>query len=234
MTDQELEVLLTERVKTFDLKKTAFDILNKIFSDNLANDDCLGGFIQNEIITKFDGFEYRIDRRHGGSIIRTRIGLYVERQNWLDNIEPIGYYELETNLNGDVVDDWFVIEKEKYLKDIGLIAHFQSMNQKLPIEYLRRNHIQYEFVSFISMVGTLFVSKQFEGTGRFIMRAYAYLETTDNDKLDKDYLMETKTFLKMMSNYLVKNNLVTTNLKQELTGNKNCGNITLDPSGGNE
>lgn len=221
MTDQELEALLTERVKTFDLKKTAFDTLNKIFSDNSDNEDFLGGFIQNEIITKFDRFEYQIDRRHGGSIIRARIGLYVESQNWLDNIEPIGYYELETNLNGDIEDDWFVIENEKYLMETGVIALIQSTNEKLPIEYLRRNHILYEFVSYISMVGTLFVGKQFEGAGRFIMRAYAYLETTDHAKLDKKYLKESRKFLKIMSNYLVTNSLVTANLKQELTENKN-------------
>ena len=223
MTDQELGILLTERVKTFDLKKTAFDTLDKILSDNSDDKDFLCGFEQNEIKLVFDRFEYHIDRRHVGSIIRTRIGLYVENQNWIDNLEPIGYYELETKLNGELVDDWFVIEKEKYLKDIGIISHFQSMNQKLPIEYLKRNHIQYEFITYVSLIGTLFMSKQFEGAGRFIQRAYTYIETTDNAKLDKDYLKESKKFLKMISSYLVTNNLVTTTLKQELTENKNCG-----------
>ena len=72
------------------------------------------------------------------------------------------------------------------------------MNEKLPIEYLRRNHIQYEYVAYISLIGTLFMSKQFEGSGMFVMRAYTYLETTDNTILDKDYLKESKRFLKMM------------------------------------
>ena len=223
MTDQELDILLTERVKTFDLKKTAFDTLYKILSDNSGDKDFLCGFEQNEIKPVFDRFEYHIDRRHGGSIIRTRIGLYVENQNWLDNIEVIGYYELETNLLGEVVDDWFVIEKEKYLKDIGIISHFQSMNDKLPIEYLRRNHIQYEFVSYVSMVGTLFISKQFEGAGRFVQRAYINLETVESKNFDQEYLKEAKSFLKMISRYLTTNNLVTDDLKNELTENKNCG-----------
>jgi hypothetical protein len=223
MTDQELEILLTERVKTFDLKKTAYDTLNKILSDNSDDMDFLCGFEQNEINAVFDRYEFHIDRRHGGSIIRTRIGLYVESQNWLDNLEPIGYYELETNLNGDVVDDWFVIEKEKYLKDVEIISHFQSMNEKLPIEYLRRNHIQYEFVSYVSMVGTLFVSKQFKGAGRFIQRAYTYLADIESKNFDQEYLKEAKKFLKMTSHYLTRNNLVTDNLKNELIENKNCG-----------
>lgn len=223
MTDQELEILLTERAKTCDFKKTAFETLNEIFLEHSNEKDFLCGFEQNEIKPVFDRFEYHTDRRHGGSIIRTRIGLYVENQNWIDNLEPIGYYELETNLNGEVVDDWFVIEKEKYLKDIGIISHFQSMNEKLPSEYLRRNHIQYEFVSYVSMVGTLFVSKQFDGAGRFIMRAYGNLETVDCAKFDKDYLKEAKKFLKMIASYLVTNNLVTDSLEKELTENKNCG-----------
>ena len=165
MKDHELEILLTEKEKTFDLKKTAF-----------------------------------------------------ESQSWLDNLEPIGYYELETNLNGEVLDDWFVIEKEKYLKDIGIMSHFKSINQKLPLEYLKRNHIQYEFVTYISLVGTLFISKQFEGSGRFIQRAYTYLEKTDNSQLDKEFLKESKSFIKMMKSYLLTNNLITDNLKQELNG----------------
>lgn len=221
MTDQELDILLTERVKTFDLKKTAFYTLDKILSDNSDDKDFLRGFGQNEIKPVFDKFEYHIDRRHGGSIIRTRIGLYVENQNWLDNLEPIGYYELETNLNGEVVNDWFVIEKEKYLKDIGIISHFQSINEKLPIEYLRRNHIQYEFVSYVSMVGTLFLSKQFEGVGRFVIRAYRDLDAVERKNFDQEYLREAKSFLTMISRYLSTNNLVTDELKNELTEKKN-------------
>jgi hypothetical protein len=222
MTNQELEIVLTERVIMLDLKKAAFDTLEKIFLENEANKDFLCGFERCEIKAIFDRFEYQVERRDRDPIIRTRIRLYVDdkSQVWFDNMEPIGYYELETDLNGKIVDDWFVIEKEKYVKDIEIISYFQSMNQKLPMEYLKRNYIQYEFVTYISMVGTLFISKQFEGAGRFIQRAYTYLEITDNAKLEKDYLKETKKFLKMMSFYLVANNLVTTNLKQELTQNK--------------
>ena len=120
MTDQELEILLTERCRTLDLKKIAFDTLEKIFNDNSNDKDFLRGFEKNEIKAIFDRFEYHIDQRHGGSIIRTRIGLYIEDtdQIRLDNIRPIGYYALDTDFSGVAVDDWFVIEKEKYFKDI--------------------------------------------------------------------------------------------------------------------
>lgn len=218
MTEQELEILLTERLKTLDLKKAAFDALEKIFLENVADKEFLCGFERSEINAIFDRFEFQVDRRDRDPIIRTRIGLYVDDKDqvWLNNIEPIGYYELETDLNGKIVDDWFVIEKEKYLKDIGIISHFQSMNRSLPIDYLKRNHIQYEFVSYISLVGTLFISKQFEGAGRFVKRAYTYLDKTDNSLLDQAYLKQSKKFLKMMKSYLLTNDLVTDELKEEL------------------
>lgn len=141
MTDQELETLLTQQCNTLKLKETAFETLETIFVTSSNDTEFLCGFKRSEIITIFDGFEYRINRRHGDAIIRTRIGFYIENKNWLDDMQPIGYYELETNLSGEVLDDYFVIEKEKYIDDIGIISHFQSINKNLPAEYMKRNHI---------------------------------------------------------------------------------------------
>ena len=204
MNEQELELLLSERCKTFDLKRKAFESLEEILTENSNDKDFLGGFERTEIKVLFDGFKYQIDRRHGGSIIRTRIGLYVESLNWLEKIQQIGFYELETDLSGEILDDWFIIEEEKFLKDIGIISHFKTMNNNLPVEYLRRNHPQYEFVTYISLIGTLFMSKKFEGSGRFILRAYTYLEEKI-DLVDKNYLKSCKGFLEIIKEYLLKN-----------------------------
>lgn len=115
MTDQQLEVLLTERCKNLNLTKTAFESLEQILKDNENDKNFLEGFKQNEIKKIFDRFEYQIERRHGGSIIKTRVGLYIEDTDhiWLDNLIPIGYYELDTDFNGLVLNDWFVINKEE-------------------------------------------------------------------------------------------------------------------------
>ncbi|MBD3904517.1 hypothetical protein NAL32_07795 [Chryseobacterium sp. Ch-15] len=115
MTDQQLELLLTERCRNLNLIKSAFESLENILKDNESNKDILEGFEQNEIKSIFDRFEYQIERRHGGSIIKTRIGLYVEDtdQIWLENLRPIGYYELETDFSGLILDDWFVINKKE-------------------------------------------------------------------------------------------------------------------------
>ncbi|WP_103232589.1 hypothetical protein [Chryseobacterium viscerum] len=139
---------------------------------------------------------------------------------YLGNLEPIGYYDLEMDLDGEIVDDWFVIEQEKYLKDIRIISHFQFMHQKMPLQYLKRNYGQHKFVSYISLVGTLFISKEFQGSGIFIHRAKVFLET-DQSSLDEVYLKESKKFLKMMSHYLIENNLISEELKQKLTEDRN-------------
>lgn len=217
MTAQELETLLTERVNAFDLKKKAFDTLHQILSED--PDELIGGFEPHEITFLFDGYRYLIDNRYSGPIIRARIGLYVENDIYLDNLEPIGYYELETDLDGEIVDDWFVTEQEKYLKDIGIISHFQHMNEKMPLQYLSKDHVHYEFVSSVSLIGTLFMSKEFQSAGIFIDKAKAHLETTDHSLFDKEYVKRIKYFLKMMSAYLIENNLITDELKQKLAEN---------------
>lgn len=219
MKAQEFDALLTERVNTFDLKKKTFDSYYQILLDNTPNKDFLGGFEQSEITPLFDGYQYLIDRRYGGPIIRTRIGMYVPNEMYPENLEPIGYYELETDLDGEIVDDWFIIEQEKYLKDIRTPSFFQYID-KIPTSYLRRNHIQYEFVTYLSLVGSLFVGKHFEEAGVFIRRANNYLKKTENASFDEIYLKESKKFLKRMSSYLIENNLLSEELSRSLTENK--------------
>jgi hypothetical protein len=115
MRDQDLETVLTDKCKALNVKQRAFDNLQKIFLENHVDKDFLCGFDQNQIRTIFDRFEFHFDRRHGQAFLKTRIGLYIESNTtWLDNIKPIGYYELDTDLNGQPVDDWFVIDKQKY------------------------------------------------------------------------------------------------------------------------
>ncbi len=219
MTAQELETLLIERVKTFDLKKIAFDTLHKILSED--PEELIGGFEPGEITFLFDGYQYLIEQRYSEPVIRARIGLYVENEIYLKNLEPIGYYDLEIDFDGEIVDDCFVIEKEKYLKDIEIISYFQEMNRKMPSQYLRENQGEYEFVSYISLIGTLFISKEFESAGVLVNQANTYLKNKGNPLPDKDYLKECRYFLKMMSNYLIETNLISKGLKERLEENKN-------------
>lgn len=214
MNAQVLQTLLTERAEKFHLKNEAFHTLHKILSED--PEELIGGFARHEITLVFEGYQYLIEQQYQEPIIRARISLCVENEIYLKNLEPIGYYDLEMDFDGEIVDDCFVIEKEKYLKDIGIISYFQEMNKKMPSQYLQRNHSEYEFVSYISLIATLFISRDFEGVGVFVNRASTYLKSEDNPLLDKDYLKECRYFLKIMSCYLIENNLISEELKERL------------------
>lgn len=134
MNSQELDMQLTEHCKNLGLKEHAFESLSQILSTE-NEEELLGDFKRSEIIPVFERFEYRVDTNKGYSIIATRFGLCVDdtKNVWIHGKEPIGYYILETDFEGEVLDDWFVITAEKYLKDIGISSHFQDINKLMPL-----------------------------------------------------------------------------------------------------
>lgn len=79
MTDQELELLLLQKGETLDLKQKSSDALEALLTDPDNKEEALlAGFSKAEVRPVFDGFEYQVDQRHSTSVIRTRIGPYVE------------------------------------------------------------------------------------------------------------------------------------------------------------
>ena len=55
--------------------------------------------------------EYMLNNQ---SLIRTRLNLY-EKVNYVPEVFEwaIGYYDLDTDMNGECLDDWLVITDEK-------------------------------------------------------------------------------------------------------------------------
>jgi hypothetical protein len=200
---------LTNICNKFKLKEKTFESFEGLFHKNCEEeDDFLNGFNRDEINPVFDGYEFNLQHSFLPSTIDTRISLYIS-----ESLIPIGYYKLQVDFNGEIVDDFFSIEKEKHIGSINIISHFQYLNKNLPISYLRRNYIQYTFVSYVSLVGTLFISKNFEGSGRFVHRAYVNLKEIGEEHFEKDFLKKAKRFLKMMKNYLVEENLISESLQ---------------------
>ncbi|PSK90671.1 hypothetical protein [Taibaiella chishuiensis] len=209
MTHQDLERQLSDRCEKLDLKQQAFDGLAALLADEQNRvEDVFAGFDPRDIKPVFEGFKYVIDQPHRPAVIRTRIRLY--GPHGTDSFPPIGYYELETDFEGNILDDFFVMEKERYVDDLAIISHFRDMNQVLPPGYLKRNYIQYEYVAYVSLIGTLFASKQFNAAYRFVQRARVYLQHTDPAKFDQQYLQKSRHFIKMVADYLEKNNLADT------------------------
>ncbi|MCS3529746.1 hypothetical protein [Chryseobacterium sp. JUb7] len=200
---------LTDICKKFKLREKTFESFEELFSENSEeNNDLLNGFDKSEINPVFDGYEFNIQHSFLSPTIDTRISLYTS-----ESLIPIGYYKLQVNFDGEIVDDFFVIEREKH--SINIINHIQYLNKNLPNSYLRRNHIQYTFVSYISLVGTLFISKNYEGSGRFIHRAHINLTEVGEENFEKDFLKKAKNFLKMMMNYLIEENLISEILQSD-------------------
>ena len=220
MKGLELKKLLLEKSKSLHLKQQAIESLEEILNkhSDSEDEDIFYGYQKSEIKYDLNAIQYNVEKKHQGAIIRTRIGLYVEDldQIWIDRLEPIGYYELETSFDGEILDDYFVIEKQKYIKDIDVIGHFQNMNKYLPLQYLKRNHIQYPYVSYISLAGTLFISKKFDNAGVFIDRAYEALKEIGDEKVDAKFLKHSKSFLKMLSKYLIERNLVSVEIAERI------------------
>lgn len=110
MNAQELQTLLTERAEKFHLKNEAFHMLQKILSED--PEELIGGFARHEITFVFEGYQYLIEQQYREPVIRARISLCVENDMYLRNSEPIGYYDLEMDFDGEIVDDWFVRKGE--------------------------------------------------------------------------------------------------------------------------
>lgn len=102
----------------FKLREKAFESLEEIISEGLKSEvHFLNGYERSEIQTIFDEYSYTINKKYSEATIDTRIGLYIFNDIYLDNLEPIGYYILEADFNGEIVDDIFVLEKEKSTKN---------------------------------------------------------------------------------------------------------------------
>ncbi|GEN77570.1 hypothetical protein [Chryseobacterium hagamense] len=201
---------LADFCEKFKLREKAFESFEELFLKNNEDDSHLSGYKKSELKPIFDGHRFNIRHSFLPPTVDTKISLYTENA-----LVPVGYYILETDYNGEIVDDFFVIEKEKYVDSINMASHFQHINESLPAGYLKRNHIQYPLVSYLSLAGTLFMSKKYESSGRFVLRAYVNLEETGEAYFEQDFLKKTKRFLKMMKNYYIEKQLISPELKAD-------------------
>ncbi|KAA0127800.1 hypothetical protein FY557_11635 [Chryseobacterium sp. SN22] len=199
---------LADFCEKFKLKEKTFKCFEEFYSVNYENENFLNGYEKSELKPVFDGHRFNIQHSFFLPTVDTKISLYTE-----NSMVPVGYYILETDYNGEIVDDFFVIEVEKY--SIHIASHFRHINESLPVSYLRRNTIQYPFVSYLSLAGTLFMSKKFEASGRFVLRACVNLRETGEEHFEKEFLKKSKRFLKMMKNYYLEKQLISSKLKTD-------------------
>ncbi len=201
---------LADFCEKFKLKERTFESFDELYLKNCEDENFFNGYEKCELKPVFDGHRFNIRHSFLPPTVDTKISLYPE-----NSLVPVGYYTLQVDFNGEIVDDFFVIEKEKYMESINMVSHFQYLNESLPVGYLRRNISQYPYVSYLSLAGTLFMSKKFEASGRFVLRAYVNLEETGEACFEKDFLKKSKKFLKMLKNYYIEKQLISPKLKAD-------------------
>ena len=127
MTVFEIKIMLDDFSTQYGLIEKAIDGCNKVIDYLIEEDqknkiDSLGGFSKDEIILEFDHQKLLFNDCFSQSpLIIVQIGLYVKdlENIFLRNLEPIGYYQLHVDGDGEIIDDVFTIDKEK--KNRGLI-----------------------------------------------------------------------------------------------------------------
>lgn len=101
-----------------------------------------------------------------------------------------------------------------------ILSQFRQMQATMPNDYLKRNHIQYEYVSYISLVFSLFISEVYEGSGRFILRAKQSYNQIGKDKFSDEYIAKSDSFLTLVADILINEKMVSAQLCTELSASK--------------
>ncbi|QHT66572.1 hypothetical protein GXP67_07840 [Rhodocytophaga rosea] len=109
MDIKQAEKSLIEFTRKHKLKEKALQSISE-FDINL-----FGGYQRSALKFEFERHELHVENDHKCAVIRTRIGIYIDDPKgiWYKRLEPIGYYELEVDLDGEVLDDYLIIDKNK-------------------------------------------------------------------------------------------------------------------------
>ncbi|MDH5379727.1 MAG: hypothetical protein OEW75_02680 [Cyclobacteriaceae bacterium] len=203
-----------------------YDLINeaikscKIAMNNCFKDDKegLGGFSIDEIILLFDHQEVVFKHSFRSTpIVKTQIGLYKKEKDevYLEGHEPIGYYILDCDSSGETFDDWLIISEEKN-NQMDFIYPLQKMNQSLPMEYLRRNSPNYEYVSYVNHVISFYQAKQYESCQWFIKRAFEFIDKNTIPEKGTEYFKKSRKFMIQLIDYMDECGLLNEELKPKL------------------
>ena len=112
LTDFSTQLDLVDQAK----KSCAKVIPDLIAEDNGSLEKTTRGFEPSELIYEFNNQalifnSYLTDTPS----VRTQIGIYIKDKGnvWVRGLEPVGKYVLETNLEGEDIDDWLDFDKTK-------------------------------------------------------------------------------------------------------------------------
>lgn len=203
--------ILDDFVLQYNLKDEAVRRCMVAMTNCLEDDPAgLSGFGLNEIKFDFKSHTFIFEHHfYPTPFIKTEIGIYktVVDEIYVGNHEPIGYYQLDTDLEGNHFDDWLIINEEKN-NQLNSISAVQSASEKLPEKYLRRNSIYYEYISFIAHITMLYQTRHLKACQYSMVRAFKFLAATEIADDFKAYARDTKRYIKALASYMQECDLI--------------------------
>ncbi|NME72019.1 hypothetical protein [Flammeovirga aprica] len=203
---------ILEFAKKYSLKENALASIDKaidvsIESNNEDGIDILAGNNKDELIYEFGRFGFHVDG-NGNSKIITRIKIY-SKKLYGSNIDvPVGYYEEWTGLDGEHLDEFLSFNWSS--RGLYVDYYIERINKIVPQKYFRRNVPEYEFVSYINHLISLFQGRQFDVAILFIKRSLVYLEKARNKKIEEEYLRVCLELFEGVYHFVKNENLVET------------------------
>lgn len=205
MLIEDLQNILNGFSDKHDLKQKAITSCMKAMNNSFNEDiTAFGGFSIDEIRLEFVKQEFRFEHYFRETpYVKTRIGLYKKKENavYIRNLEPIGYYELDTDLSGDSFDDWLIVDVEKN-NEIEVVSDLKWLSELLNENYLKKDSIYYEYISYFAHVVILYQSKKYRDCQFFIKNAFEFLMNTSIKKDFEKYANKTKKYMKRIASYM--------------------------------
>ena len=200
-----------------------YDLINRaitgceVFMKNSIRDDkgALRGFSIDEILLMFDQQVVVFNHYLWGSlVVKTQIGLYKKQKDddFVRGHEPIGYYVLDCKPNGEVIDDWLVVEEGKN-NQLNILSSLKKMNNHLPLEFLRRNSIYYEYISYVNHTISFYEAQQHGPCQWFIKRAFEFIGKNQFPENGVEYFQLSKKLMTDLLNYMDECGLIKKELK---------------------
>lgn len=174
--------ILDDFVLQYNLKDEAVRRCMVAMTNCLEDDPAgLSGFGLNEIKLDFKSHTFIFEHNFFPTpFIKTEIRLFktVVDEIYVGNHEPIGYYQLDTDLEGNHFDDWLIINEEKN-NQLNSVSAIQYASEKLPEKYLRRNSMYYEYISCIAHITMHYQTRHLKACQYSMVRALKFLAATE-------------------------------------------------------
>lgn len=117
---EDIQQLLTDFSTKLELvevaKKKCHDVIYDLIKKNNGNLEKIGSFEPTELVFEFNKQTFVFNIYYTDvPFIRTEIGIYIKDPDnvWVRGLEPVGTYELDTDLDGEHIDDMLDIHKTK-------------------------------------------------------------------------------------------------------------------------